>query len=259
MKQQRADYGNWVPKKILVSALIGCVMFAALSILPIPSVFRIIALVIAAGAFLFFAYVAYLYGLFAVNDSELQRRFHQNVLDHLPDDWRGRALDIGTGNGALGIRLARKYPAATVVGLDYWGTSWNYSKQMCERNAAIKGVSDRITSQEGTASNLPFDDESFDVVVSTFTFHEVRDARDERDVVREALRVVRKGGWFSLQDTFLDKRIYGDIADLLETVRGWVVEQVHFADAGSLDWIPLLLRMRTPLTLGVCGVIYGRK
>ena len=101
--------------------------------------------------------------------------------------------------------------------------------------------------------------ESFDVVISNFVFHEVRDARDKRDVFREALRVVRKEGWFSLQDVFLDKRLYGDIAGFLETIRGWGVEQVHFADAGSLDWIPPLLRRRTPLTLGICGVINSRK
>jgi len=98
-----------------------------------------------------------------------------------------------------------------------------------------------------------------DAVISNFAFHEVRDARDKRDIIREALRVLRKGGWFSLQDVFLDKRVYGDIDDLLDHIREWGIEQVHFSDASSLDWLPPLLRMRTPLTVGVAGVAYGRK
>lgn len=259
MKQEHADYGNWVPRRILLLALVGCVVLAALALLPIPPAFRIGALVMAAVALPSFVYLVYLYVVFAANGSELQRRFLQNVLDHLPDDWQGRALDIGTGSGALGILLAQKYPRATVVGPDYWGSTWDYSRQMCERNAAIEGVGERITFQNGTASALPFDDESFDVVVSNFAFHEVRDARDKRDVVHEALRVLRKGGWFSLQDVFLEKRTYGDIEDLLNDIRGWGVDSVHCSDASSLDWLPPLLKMRTPLTLGVCGVIYGRK
>ena len=55
-----------------------------------------------------------------------------------------------------------------------------------------------MTFQKASASKLPFADESFDVVVSNLTFHEVKDVKDKREVVREALRVVKKGGIFVL-------------------------------------------------------------
>lgn len=59
-------------------------------------------------------------------------------------------------------------------------------------------MSSRITFQKGDAAQLPFADESFDAAVSNFVFHEVRTAKDKRDVVREALRVVKPGGAFSV-------------------------------------------------------------
>ena len=55
---------------------------------------------------------------------------------------------------------------------------------------------------------MDFPDETFDAAVSNFVFHEVRTAKDKRDVVKEALRVVKKGGAFSFQDMFSQKALY---------------------------------------------------
>jgi len=128
-----------------------------------------------------------------------------------------------------------------VLGIDYWGKSWDYSKKISEKNSSIEGVDDRIIFQKGTAAHLPFNDEEFDAAVSNFVFHEVRDAKNKREVIREALRVIRKGGVFSFQDIFPWKRIYGDLEDLLETIRGWGVESVQFVNSCDLVKIPKLL------------------
>ena len=55
--------------------------------------------------------------------------------------------------------------------------------------------------------------------MSNFVFHEVRTAKDKRDVVRESLRVLKKGGAFSLQDMFAQKALYGDMEDLEDLVK----------------------------------------
>jgi precorrin-6B methylase 2 len=64
------------------------------------------------------------------------------VLSNLNWNGEGKALDIGCGNGALTVKLAKKHPKAQVTGIDYWGKRWEYSKSMCERNAEIGGVSE---------------------------------------------------------------------------------------------------------------------
>lgn len=58
-------------------------------------------------------------------------------------------MDIGCGNGALAIMLAKEFKEARITGIDYWGGGWAYSKLSCERNAKLEGVGDRLTFQEG--------------------------------------------------------------------------------------------------------------
>jgi len=127
----------------------------------------------------------------------------------------GQALDIGCGNGALTIKLANRFPGARVTGIDYWGEKWAYSKNTCEANAKAEKVADRVVFQKASATKLPFEDEHFDVAVSNLCFHEVGDAKDKREVIREALRVVKKGGKFAFQDLFLLKQVYGDKDELM--------------------------------------------
>ncbi len=82
------------------------------------------------------------------------------------------------------------------------------------------------------------------------------DARDKREVLKEALRVVKKGGAFAFQDLFLLKRVYGDVDDLLETVRSWGVTSVEFVDTSKA---PFPKALRLPFMLGAIGVVHGRK
>jgi SAM-dependent methyltransferase len=179
------------------------------------------------------------------------------LLARLGWDGRCQALDIGCGSGALSIRLAKMFPGANVTGVDSWGAQWEYSKVLCEHNASLEGVGERMTFQRASASSLPFPDESFDVVVSNLVFHEVRDAPDKKALVREALRVVRKGGRFALQDLFLMKQVYGNVDDLLRTIRGWGVTKVEFVETRKAPFIPRVLKL--PFMVGTLGLIVGEK
>jgi SAM-dependent methyltransferase len=114
-----------------------------------------------------------------------------------------------------------------------------------------------VSFQRASAAKLPFPDGSFDAAVSHFVFHEVADAPDRRDVIKEALRVLRPGGVFVFQDMFLNEKLYGSPADLLAAVRGWGVAQVEFVETGRLLPIPALLR--TPRALGHASLLVGRK
>jgi SAM-dependent methyltransferase len=245
------DYGNWVSSRLIyISGGIGLLFLLLAFILPALLILAVLFWFVAA----YFAYARY---LFSATGGDIQARIWDLALSHLEWDGAGQALDIGCGNAPLTIRLAQKYPQTRVIGVDYWGASWEYSKTECEQNARVAGVGEQVSFQKASAAALPFEDEHFEAAVSNLTFHEVSDAPDKRQVIREALRVVKKGGKFSFQDLFLVKQQYGEIDDLLATVRSWGVAQVAFEKTGEASFIPAALKL--PFMVGTIGILYGEK
>ena len=166
-------------------------------------------------------------------------------------------MDIGSGNGVLAVKLARQHDEVEVVGIDYWGKDWEYSKGVCEDNALVAQVANRVHFQKGDAAALEFANDTFDGAVSNLTFHEVRSAPDKREVVREALRVVKPGGTFAFVDYFYEEKYYGKVSEFESYLRGMGLSQFECKSLREAMAIPALLRH--PKIFGKVGIIYGRK
>ena len=200
-------------------------------------------------------FLFYLYRIFAHNNGEMQNKLRYIVLQNLPWNGKGKVLDIGTGSGYLAIKLTKSNPNTEAWGIDYWGKGWNYSLKMCEENAKIEGVMDRTKFQKADASDLPFNNEEFDAIVSNFVFHEVRSVKDRFILFKEALRVLKKGGIFSIQDLIKKEKHFGELNELKEKLRKLGVEEVKYLDTLEELNMPTLARV----AFRNSGIIFGRK
>ena len=108
-----------------------------------------------------------------------------------------RILDLGCGTGSLVVNLKRQYVSAQVVGLD--------PDPKVLRRARTKAVRAAVSVQLdlGLADQLPYKDESFDHVFSSFMFHHLNELEREKMLV-EVLRVLKPGCSFHLVDFIID-------------------------------------------------------
>ena len=106
---------------------------------------------------------------------------------------RGAAvLDVGSGYSGPAILLAQEY-GARVDCINIVAEQVRKARLLIERN----GVSDRVRCHVANAMDLPFPDDSFDVV---FCLEAAHNFADKPRFLREARRVLRPGGTLMLAD-----------------------------------------------------------
>ena len=123
------------------------------------------------------------------------------VLDRLDAQAGERILDVGCGTGWLLERLGRAVPTARLTGVDPVPEMLALARRRLSASA--------VDLREAAAERLPFDDGSFDAVVSASVFHYVR---QPETALSEMRRVLRPGGRLVLTDwngDFLTCRLIG--------------------------------------------------
>ena len=141
---------------------------------------------------IFAIWITWIRRQYAFGGGGIMEQVHRVVLSHLDYDGEGKILEVGCGSGALIIRAALTWSKAKVIGIDYWGAVYTYSKALCEKNAVSEGVASRCVFQHGDAKQLDFPDESFDVVISNYVYHNVMgaDMQKLRDMGYQDVRLI---------------------------------------------------------------------
>lgn len=100
-----------------------------------------------------------------------------------------RVLDVGCGTGAMAVAAARRWPSVVVDAVDASDGMLAIARREL---AGQRGpVRDRVRFVQGLAGRLPFDDGTFDVVLSAFVLQLVPSAPR---ALREMRRVLRPRG-----------------------------------------------------------------
>ncbi len=134
-------------------------------------------------------------------------------------------LDVGCGTGSLSINWAKILKKGRVVGMDiYSGMSGN-SPDQAIRNAEIEGVSDRVEFKYGNILEIPFPDNTFEIVTAGSVLHEVHEEEDKVKALKEIIRVLKPGGKFITVELLRNAKMYAAMlffAFVWKTKRHWV-------------------------------------
>lgn len=118
--------------------------------------------------------------------------------------WSGReqVLDVGCGRGLMLVEAAKRLTTGKAVGIDLWHAvdQADNRPDAALNNAKMEGVAERIEVQTADMRQLPFPDESFDVVLSHWAVHNLGSAEERAKALAEMTRVLRPAGCVILAD-----------------------------------------------------------
>lgn len=122
-------------------------------------------------------------------------------------------LDCGSGTGTTGIMAAKKVgPGGRVILFDLSETMLAVAREKVIR----EGLQDRVKIQSGDMARLAFNDDSFDVVLSTYSLCLLYDPEEG---ALELLRVTRPGGKIAIAHSIVpENKFVKWLADRIESV-----------------------------------------
>jgi SAM-dependent methyltransferase len=119
-----------------------------------------------------------------------------------------KILDVGCGTGRVSIQIAKMLDSGRVTGVDIFEGVSGDTPDIPRRNAEIEGVSERVEFRHGNALDLPFDDNTFDIVTMGSVLHEIHSEEDKKTAIKEIVRVLKPGGRFVTLELVRNWKMY---------------------------------------------------
>ena len=199
----KAKYGLDAPKVTRNLFLFGIFsgVLSALAFLAISN--RAIALVLGI-IFAFTGFCLLITGLLMVFSSSVGKlKEREKILDALNLYGNEEILDVGCGRGLYLIGAAKRLmKGGHATGIDIWQNDdlSNNSQQNTLNNALYEGVSERVRVETADMRKIPYENESFDVVLSCLAIHNIYEEIEREKALLEIIRVLKSGGALCIID-----------------------------------------------------------
>jgi len=145
---------------------------------------------------------------------------HDMFLKNMIQDKRPfKLLDVGCGTGELALRLKKDKKDIKVSGLDLSSDMINIAKAKAKLNKS-KGIEFKV----GDAEHMPYEDNSFDYVTCSHSFHHYP---HKKKVMREMFRVLKSNGTVMIIDGCKDGLLGKVIFDFFVTKHEVHVHHLH--------------------------------
>jgi ubiquinone/menaquinone biosynthesis C-methylase UbiE len=129
-------------------------------------------------------------------------RLRDKLLNNLQIRGDEQVLDVGCGRGLMLIGAAKRLSTGTATGIDLWRTvdqSGN-SPDVTIANAKAEGIESKIKIETGDMTKMPFPDNAFDVVLSSWAIHNIPTKEGRQTAIEEIVRVLKPGGRVAIID-----------------------------------------------------------
>jgi ubiquinone/menaquinone biosynthesis C-methylase UbiE len=161
-----------------------------------------------------------------------------------------RVLDLGAGTATLTLIIKQAYPDAEVVGLD----GDPHILEIARAKALADGVA--LQLDQGLATQLPYDDATFDRVFSSLMLHHLT-SDQKRGALTEVRRVLCPGGELHILDfgkphtfpAYLISLVMRHVEQTADNIRGLLPEMLR--EAGFVAVQETERRMSTVGTLSL--------
>lgn len=175
-------------------------------------------------------------------DKTLKKQLIDLVKSHQPT----HILDIGCGTGTLLKKLNQEFPQANITGIDGDPAILKLAKEKLNTS--------NIELIQGHVEQLPFEDDSFDLIVSSLVFHHLT-TEQKLQTLQEIYRTLKPDGRFYLADwgeanntftrlLFLPVQILDGFATTQDNVKGQLIplmKETGFEQVEELERLYTLL------------------
>ena len=140
-------------------------------------------------------------------------RIWDQIINELEIPKSSKIIDLGTGHGAVLVKFANKIGLdGNVIGVDIWKSSdqLGNSQKNTQQIINSEGVSEKARLLTADMVNLPLASNSFDFVVSSFAFHNIKPLSARKKAIKEAIRILKPNGQLVIVDTGYNLNNYLD-------------------------------------------------
>lgn len=140
----------------------------------------------------------------------VHRKIGEDFPDILKIEGNEYALDVGCGLGRMSIEVAKRLKEGKVIGVDIWDKKelWSNSPDKAYVNAEIEGVKEKVEFKYGNVLELPFQDNTFDLVTCSSVLNNLHEDDLKIKALYEIYRVLKSDSSFLLVEPLRSLRMF---------------------------------------------------
>lgn len=201
--KNKIDYGIDAPE-IIINRVIGGVVFLIITIgvniffKDSISYLRIFTTSIFAVLSIFLFTTA----LFMTLSSKIgKQKESDRIIEMLNIKGHEKVLDAGCGRGLYLIKIAKKLTTGKSIGIDIWSRDLSSnSRKNTLNNIKLENVNEKVEIKTANLALMPFENESFDIVISSFVINNILESEKRKKAITEIVRILKYNGEMCIID-----------------------------------------------------------